>query len=111
MLFQSEKPKMIPYGIYAGLLEGVYIALVGLFMINANKLFGSNQGDTPASFIIFLLLFVFSAGLSGLIVFSYPVFLVTQRKFREAVLTVLVTLVTLLFLFILSYLLFVVVVS
>lgn len=106
MFFQSDKPKTVPYGIYAGLLEGVYIALVSFFMMHADQWLGSVQ-EPPAPFIIMLLLFVFSAGLSGLIVFSYPVFLITQKKFRDAVLTVLITLITLLFLFVLSFLLFV----
>lgn len=110
MIFTSVHPQGIKYGIYAGLVEGIYIALISFFIIHTGRLFGSS--DEPAgSFVLFLLLFVFSAGLSGLIVLSYPVYLVLQRKFSEAVKTLVVTLLTLMFLFILAYLVFVVIVS
>lgn len=86
---------MLRAGVLAGLGEGVYIALVSLFMMTAGNRWFSN-GETPTlTFAMFLLLFVFSAGLSGLIVFGYPVYLVSQRKFREAILTVAMTLITL----------------
>lgn len=110
MFFKSDHPQGIKYGIYAGLVEGIYIALISFFIIHTGQIYGSSNEPT-GSFVLFLLLFVFSAVLSGLIVLSYPVYLVIQRKFGEAVKALVVTLLTLLFLFILSYLVFVVMVS
>ncbi|MDD5567544.1 MAG: hypothetical protein PHH01_05105 [Patescibacteria group bacterium] len=90
--------RIFKLGILAGVTQGLYILLVGLFIMSANNLFDSD-GTPILSFAVMITLFVFSAGLSGLIVFGYPVYLVTQKKFREAVIMSAVTLTTLLILF------------
>jgi hypothetical protein len=86
-----NKREVVKWGIFGGLAELIYILLVGLSM----NYIGNNaeQNGLPVLvFISMLMLFVFSAGLSGLFVFGYPVYLATQKRFHESVMTVLISL-------------------
>ncbi|MDD5342047.1 MAG: hypothetical protein PHI73_01810 [Patescibacteria group bacterium] len=94
--------RIFKLGILAGVTQGLYILLVGLFIMSANNLFDSD-GTPILSFAVMITLFVFSAGLSGLIVFGYPVYLVTKKQFREAVLMSVITLATILVIFCLFF--------
>lgn len=60
-----------------------YVALVALFMNNANSWLGKE--DTILTGIVFLLLLSVSAATVGSLVFGYPIFLFLDGKKREAV--------------------------
>lgn len=82
-----------------GALEVLYIAFVALVII-------ATGGDSPIErispvigIITFLSFFVFSAGVSGLLIFGYPVYYLFQKKYQEAVISALVSLGTMFVLF------------
>ncbi|MDP3964212.1 MAG: hypothetical protein Q8Q20_00950 [bacterium] len=89
----------VKIGVAAGLLEGVFISVVAVFMRYIEQWFKSADSSAALSSLAFLFLFVFSAGISALVVFGYPMFLVLKNKFHEAVLASLTSLGTLLGLF------------
>ncbi|MCL5970710.1 MAG: hypothetical protein M1450_04390 [Patescibacteria group bacterium] len=60
----------------------IYIGLVALFMFNAERLFGSKIGVLGP--ILFLLLFIISATISGLIVLARPGFLFWEKRYKES---------------------------
>ncbi len=60
----------------------VYITLVSLFMINANKIFGPIGNFLGP--MAFLLLFVVSAMISGFLVLGRAGFLFWEKKYKEA---------------------------
>src|SRR4030042_707816 len=74
--------KLIGQSFFFALGEGVYIFLIALLARNAEKIFG----DKPAmlGIIMFLLLFVFSAALSGALILGKPILLYLEGKKREA---------------------------
>jgi hypothetical protein len=101
---QVNKKEVVKWGIFGGLAELAYIVLIGL-LINYT---GDNLGqkDLPVlGFITFLLLFVFSAGISGLFVFGYPIYLATQKRISDAIMTALISLGALLAGFFLAFIL------
>jgi hypothetical protein len=75
--------KLIKYAFLLALGETVYILLIALFVINSGKLEGNKPGILPI--ITFLLLFVFSASLSGAIVLGKPILLYLEGKKKEAI--------------------------
>lgn len=68
-----------------------YIASVALLMSNAEKYFG-NKEDTMLAPITFLLLFVISALISGLLILGKPILLFLDGSKNEAVTLLLSTL-------------------
>lgn len=60
----------------------LYIALVTTIIRNGDKFFG--RGDDVIMPIAFLLLFVFSVLITGLLVFGQPLFLFLDGKKKEA---------------------------
>ena len=61
----------------------VYIILVALFMNNANKMFGSDNDISGP--LTLLLLFVFSAGLTGALVLGKPILMYLEGQKKESV--------------------------
>lgn len=61
----------------------LYIVLVSLIMQNGEKLFGYMNNLTGP--IMILSLFVFSAAITSLLVFGYPVWLYLENKKKESV--------------------------
>jgi len=61
----------------------VYIFTVAWFMNNAQDLIGKIEGSVPA--VLFLLLFVFSALITGLLVLGKPILLYLEGKKNNAV--------------------------
>jgi hypothetical protein len=90
---QVSQKEIIRWGIGGAVAEIVYVLLiVGLFSVLEKIL------ATPPQFIGFLfmlLLFVFSAGISGLFVFGMPLYLALQKKYTEAISMIFVTFATL----------------
>jgi len=81
--------KSIKFGLLGGALEGIYISLVGLFFVCAQDWF---SGPSVFPMILMLMIFVFSAAVSGLLVLGYPLYLALQKKYKEAISTVLISL-------------------
>lgn len=73
-------------GLLQALGVSVYIALVSTLM----RFMESTMTDPPAmvGMMTILLLLVFSAGITGTLVFGYPAYLALQKQWKEAVLVV-----------------------
>lgn len=69
-----------------GLLQAlgvtVYCGLVSVFFWGMEKIFAEPPG--VIAWILMLLLLVFSAAVTGLLVFGYPVYLTLNKKVKEA---------------------------
>jgi len=67
----------------AGLLQALgvvlYCTILGFFMFNIEKI-----GEPPFAIIYVLTLLVFSAAVTGALVFGYPVHLALNKKMKEA---------------------------
>lgn len=69
--------------ISAGCLEAVYIfLLVTVGMAIGNILDDMNSVVGP---VVFISAFVFSAAVSALLIFGYPVYMLTQRQWKAAI--------------------------
>lgn len=89
------------FGVAAGVAEAIYIALVAFTMRGLNQLFsGPDTAENfVPTFLLFLLFFVLSALISAALVFGRPMFLLLEKKVREAVATLVATILTLLVIF------------
>ncbi|MFA5987598.1 MAG: hypothetical protein WC797_03035 [Candidatus Paceibacterota bacterium] len=63
----------------------VYVALISLFFSNTKDMFGSVPTPNMLIPMMMLLLFVFSAAVTGLLVFGGPVYLFLDNRKGEAV--------------------------
>jgi len=94
MLFpkQINKKAIFKFGIGSGLAEIIYIILVAFLFTNLDKFLPL----PPAffGFFLFLLLFVFSAAISGFLTLTYPLYLALQKRYYEALMTFVITLLT-----------------
>jgi len=99
-----NESEVMRYGFLGGIGQALYCFLVVLFI---NMLDGAmpNSINPMFGFLMFLLLFVFSAGISGIIIFGYPTYLAFQKRYFEALLTVVTTLVTIMIVFMLVFVL------
>ena len=88
-----EKKDIYKFGIAGGILEILYILFVAWVITSLDSIMG--QGNTLISILSFLLLFVFSAAVSGFLVLGYPAYLGLQKRLPEAFLTLLTTILTL----------------
>ncbi|MBU0670598.1 hypothetical protein KKF29_00400 [Patescibacteria group bacterium] len=75
--------KLITLGFFYALGEGIYVFLVAIFMLNAEKIFGKMPG--PAGITSLLMIFVLSAAISGALVLGKPILLYQEGKKLEAV--------------------------
>ncbi|NQU77601.1 hypothetical protein HQ544_02795 [Candidatus Falkowbacteria bacterium] len=89
---------LIKSGILAGVLEAIYITVLIALGTTASSIFRDQFVDNQIlNPILFLLIFVFSAAISTLIVLGYPAYLLhVEKKAREAMKTLMITLITLL---------------
>lgn len=88
-----EKKNIFKFGIGGGILEILYILLIAWIITGLDSVM--NQTNPIISILSFLLLFVFSAAVSGFLVLGYPAYLGLQKKLSEAFLTLLTTILTL----------------
>ena len=70
-------------GLLNAFLAVVYISLVALIMSNGDKIFGSGP-DTFVAPIIFLLIFVISAAVTGYLIIGRPALLYLDNHKSEA---------------------------
>ena len=97
-----NESEVMRYGFLGGIGQALYCFMVVLFINTLDTTMP--RGVNPIfGFLMFLLLFVFSAGISGVTVFGYPAFLAFQKRYVEALLTVVTTLVTIMIVFILVF--------
>lgn len=76
------RKKLVSQSFFFALGEGAYIFLVALLMRNGEKIFANEPGIL--GIIMFLMLFVFSAAVSGALILGKPVLLYMEGKRREA---------------------------
>jgi hypothetical protein len=67
------------------LATALYIALIASFLFYVPRVFGTEQDDTVLVPIVMLSLFVFSASVTGLLVFGRPVLWYLDGKKAEAI--------------------------
>lgn len=72
-------------GLRNACLTALYIAAVASLLFYAPKIFGSDKPDTMLAPIFMLSLFVFSAAVTGLLIFGQPVLWYLDGKKKEAV--------------------------
>ena len=99
-----NESEVMRYGFLGGIGQALYCFLVVLFITMLDGAIPSNI-NPMFGFLMFLLLFVFSAGMSGVIVFGYPAYLAFQKQYLEALLTAVTTLVTIMIVFMLVFML------
>ena len=99
-----DESEVLKFGFLAGVAEAAYI----MFVVLVIKLVGNTipKADNDiAGALMFLLILVFSAAISGLLLFGYPIYLAIQKRFAESIMTIATTLVTLAIVGILVFLL------
>jgi len=79
-----NKAKLLKLAIANSLGVVIYITLIALIMNNGNKIFGSSDNNLIAP-ILFLLLFVFSALLTGFLVLGKPLMLYIDGQKKDGV--------------------------
>lgn len=98
MFFQDKvhKQDVIKWGIFAGILEGIYIVIAAVLYAQRGTLSVvlASTGDEIAA-ILLLSLAAISAVVTTVIVFSHPLYCFIRRHYLDALLTVLLTLATL----------------
>lgn len=94
----TKPGKFIKYGIFGGLLETLYIfLLITLINLVTSNFPKENPSLLFLSPILFLIVFVFSAAISGLLVLGYPAYLLFfEKKIKEGIITIVSSLVILL---------------
>lgn len=102
-----KKTILIKWGTTHALGVLVYVLLVSLFMSNGDKIFGQQDQDIVTPLAV-LMLFVFSAFLTGALVLAKPVMLYLDGKKKEGVHLLIYTGLSLFVLTILSFLLLIV---
>ena len=93
IIFHKKKENYWVYGIGTGVIEAVYCFFIATLLMLANGLFA--KSPTILSFLLLLLIMVFSVAVSGLLIFGYPMYLALRRNYQEAIFTVLVSIATL----------------
>ncbi|MFA6215613.1 MAG: hypothetical protein WC768_03530 [Patescibacteria group bacterium] len=98
-----NESEVLKFGFLGGIAQASYcfFVVVSLMVLqqampNLNSIAGS---------LLFLLIFVFSAAVSAVLVFGYPAYLAFKQRFAEALMTALTTLVTLMIIGILVFIL------
>lgn len=88
-----NESEVMKFGFLGGMAEAVYIFLVvSLMTVLSNTMPNPNQMTIG---FMMLSLLVFSAAVSGILVFGYPAYLGFQKRYTEALMTAVTTLVTL----------------
>ena len=67
------------------LLTAAYIMIIGSFLFYAPEIFGRGEDKTPLIPIALLLLFVFSASLTGALIFGRPILWYLDNRKKEAI--------------------------
>jgi hypothetical protein len=78
--------EMAQKAVIAGFIEAAYIFCVAGFFLASSIIFGGQQQGPGIiiSVMSFLILFVISASVSGLLMLGYPIYYALQKQFKEA---------------------------
>ena len=106
-MFKKQKineSEVIKFGFLGGIAQAAYCLAVVLAIniIQKSMPMPTNSIITP---LLLLLIFVFSAAVSGIFVFGYPAYLAMQQRYVEALMTALITLACLAMIGILTFML------
>ena len=92
-----NKSEIYKWGIGSGIAQLAYIILVVLVMMAMEEFMKENSASGgPLAMVLVLILLVFSATISGLIVLGYPAYLFLQKNYRQAICTLVTSLTTIL---------------
>lgn len=94
MFKKIDKSLLYKKGVWAGIAQMLYIILIVILISSIDKFMAENAGGA-LSMVAVLLLLVFSAGISGALIFGYPVYFALQKKYHEAIFTLAVSFLTL----------------
>lgn len=83
------KKEIIKYSLCNAITGALYVALVATFIANGDVLFGKMNGSFAA--MGFLMLFVLSAAIMGMLIFGRPLMWYLDGKKKESVLLSLYT--------------------
>ena len=99
-----DEAEVMKFGFLGGMAEAVYILFLVLFLSVIRNAFPgtSTQVIEP---ILFLLAFVFSAGVSAILIFGYPLYMAIQQRYVESLMTAVTSLLTLAIIGILMFML------
>lgn len=86
--------EVMKFGFLGGIGQAAYTLGVVLIMQTIGNAL-PDQADQTFTGLLFLLLFVVSAAVSGVLVLGYPGYLMLKKRYPEAIFTFLTTLVTL----------------
>ncbi|MBU2229449.1 hypothetical protein KJ810_03525 [Patescibacteria group bacterium] len=81
-------------GIMVGLIESLYVIVIALLMINLTALMVNVEEVFAIGLVLMLL--VFSAAISGVLVFGLPIYLFLQKRIKDAMKIMVTTFLTLL---------------
>ncbi|MBU0613607.1 hypothetical protein KKB10_06415 [Patescibacteria group bacterium] len=84
-------------GIMVGLIESLYVIVIALLMINLTALMVNVEEVFAIGLVLMLL--VFSAAISGVLVFGLPIYLFLQKRIKDAIKIMVTTFLTLLGIF------------
>ncbi|NUM25089.1 MAG: hypothetical protein HUU49_00525 [Candidatus Buchananbacteria bacterium] len=99
-----DESEVLKFGFLGGIAQATYILLVALFIQVISLARPAGKGGV-GDVILVLIMFVFSAAASAIIVFGYPAYLAVQKRFAESLMTAVTTLVTLAIIGILMFIL------
>lgn len=100
---KTNKSELVEMGVLTGVVEGIYVTLVAWFMSSAESIFKGHTPDPIFGAMAILSLLVFSAAISGTLVFGYPAYFFLQKKYRESFTVFISTLITILIIFVLIF--------
>lgn len=104
-----DQNTVVKYGVLAGLSQVFYTGTMVFVMNNMGKYFQVREVEfNLLASVLFLLIFLFSVIISGLIMLGGPGYLILQKKYHEAALTLLVSLVAL---FLVAVLIFLIIIN
>ncbi len=86
------KHNIIKHAALNAITTALYVAAIGSFLFYAPKIFGPANAHTALVPIVLLLLLVFSAALTGLLIFGRPILWYLEGKKQEAVSLLIATL-------------------
>jgi len=85
-----KNSKIFVHALLSSLGAAVYISFVSWIMVNGDRFFGQMEKDFRGP-MIFLMLFVLSATIVGLLILGRPIYLFLSGAKREAVTLLLLT--------------------
>lgn len=96
MFFQDKVHplEVVKWGLFAGFVEGMYIALAAVLYANQDLLLALVGEWEYGASLVLLLLIVVSAVATSIIVFAHPIYSVLKKNYKDALLTIAVTLAT-----------------